>query len=191
MKFSLNGALLLCTMDGSNVEIANEVGLENVYFSRHLITRSFTFGPSYQEYLKQSSSPSAIPESLQTTFNYLEKGEMITPEEAFFIIQPLKSGDYFGICKDFMDYCRIQKEMESLWKNQNEWTRRSILTVAGMGKFSSDNAYFRWLHVNSRIAKYCQMIWEVNPLPEQENNAQMKRTRSFPRINSVQFNYYH
>ena len=48
--------------------------------------------------------------------------------------------DWYGVTYDFDDYVRVQEEMQALWKDKREWTRRSIETVAGMGKFSSDNA---------------------------------------------------
>lgn len=95
----------------------------------------------------------------------------------------MKNGDYFRVCADFDDYCRVQKEMEELWKNQIEWTKKSILTVAGMGKFSSDNSFDFYLILINRIANYCQYIWNVQPL--QEKTTEMKRTRSFPHLNSI------
>ena len=76
-----------------------------------------------------------------------------------------------------------EDEMEELWKNHIEWTKRSILTVAGMGKFSSDNSLDFFLNLINRIANYCQYIWNVQPL--QEKTTEMKRTRSFPHLNSV------
>lgn len=129
-----------------------------------------------------------IPKSLQAVFDFLLSGEVIQKEEAEFIIQPLKNGDYFRVCADFEDYCRAQDEMEELWKNKKEWTRRSIMTVAGMGKFSSDNAYLIIKPFIHRIANYCQYIWNVQPLQEKSN--ELRRTRSFPRLNSVPNDLY-
>ena len=145
MKFSLNGALLLCTMDGSSIEIANEVGLHNVYESKERVDCRFSFGPSFEEQEQreqqehgQTTKP--IPSSLQAVFRELLLGTIVSPEEAKLIIHPLQNGDYFRVCADFDDYVRVQEEMQALWKDKSEWTRRSIETVAGMGTFSSDNA---------------------------------------------------
>ena len=82
-----------------------------------------------------------MPSSLRRVFEILLSGRFITTEEAQFIINPLDHGDYFRVFSDFEDYLRVQKEMENVWRNKDEWTRRSIYTVAGMGKFSSDNAF--------------------------------------------------
>lgn len=87
------------------------------------------------------------------------------------------------MCADFDDYVRAQEEMQKLWKDQAEWTRRSIETVAGMGKFSSDTAYMLGWYSKSRIAKYCQYVWEVRSL--EGTVTDVKRTRSFPRLNSI------
>lgn len=113
----------------------------------------------------------------------LLEGNIISPEEAKFIIHPLQSGDYFRVCADFDDYVRAQEEMQELWKDQTEWTRRSIETVAGMGKFSSDTAYVTFMHSIRSIAKYCQYVWEVRSL--EGTATEVKRTRSFPRLNSI------
>lgn len=101
---------------------------------------SFSFGPSFEEQEKGFASTTYIPKALAKVFDYLLKGDVISVDEANQLIYPLNHGDYFRVCADFDDYCRVQKEMQTLWKNQNEWTRRSIMTVAGMGKFSSDYA---------------------------------------------------
>lgn len=130
----------MCTMDGSSIEIANEIGIENVYLNVIFCSYSFAFGPTFADQEKGLYSVSVIPYTLESVFDYLQSGRIVTIEEARFIIQPLRNGDYFRVCADFEDYCRVQKEMEELWKNEREWTRRSIMTVAGMGKFSSDNA---------------------------------------------------
>lgn len=106
------------------------------------VERRFAFGPSYEEQ-QEGIAPKPIPAALQEVFRVLLEGNIISPEEAKFIIHPLQSGDYFRVCADFDDYVRAQEEMQELWRDQTEWTRRSIETVAGMGKFSSDTAYGR------------------------------------------------
>ena len=82
-----------------------------------------------------------ISPHIQKVFDWLMSGSVISSEEAIRIIHPLTHGDYFRVCADFDDYIAAQQEMERVWKDQEEWTTRSILTVSGMGRFSSDNAY--------------------------------------------------
>ena len=106
-----------------------------------VVPNSFSFGPSFEEQERGLTSTTGIPKELEKTFEFLLRGTVISKDEASYIIHPLMHGDYFRVCADFEDYCRVQAEMEEVWKNQEEWTRRSILTVAGMGKFSSDHAY--------------------------------------------------
>ena len=175
-------------MDGSSIEIANEVGLHNVLGSEEAVHRRFSFGPSFeqqeqQEQQEHGQTMKPIPSSLQAVFRELLLGTIVSPEEAKFIIQPLQNGDYFRVCADFDDYVRVQEEMQALWKDKSEWTRRSIETVAGMGKFSSDNAWTLTRRIKHRIAKYCQYVWNVRPL--EGTAAEIKRTRSFPRLNSI------
>lgn len=146
------------------------------------VERRFAFGPSYEEQ-QEGIAPKPIPAVLQEVFKVLLEGNIISPEEAKFIIHPLQSGDYFRVCADFDDYVRAQEEMQELWKDQTEWTRRSIETVAGMGKFSSDTAYVTFMHSIRSIAKYCQYVWEVRSL--EGTATEVKRTRSFPRLNSI------
>ena len=66
-----------------------------------------------------------------------------------------KSNDWFLLANDFADYLRAQKDADELYKDQDEWTRRSILYTAGSGFFSSDRC----------IDDYAREIWEVKPVP--------------------------
>lgn len=112
---------------------------------------------------------------------------VVNLEEVHFILNPLTHGDYFRVCADFDDYVSAQQEMERVWKDQEEWTTRSIMTVSGMGRFSSDNAYGDIWHSKQpiifRISQYCRYVWNISPINETQN--EMKRTRSFPRLNSL------
>ena len=101
---------------------------------------SFSFGPSFEEQENGTLATRSVPQSLLRVFDLLLSGHFVTANEAQFLINPLNHGDYFRVCSDFDDYVRVQQEMESVWRDKAEWTRRSIYTVAGMGKFSSDNA---------------------------------------------------
>ena len=128
-------------MDGSSIEIAHEVGEENVYAHRISVTNRFKFGPSFEDQEKGLATPKGISPRIQKVFDYLMQGTIITKDEASFVIHPLTHGDYFRVCADFDDYVSAQQQMEETWRDKEEWTTRSIMTVSGMGKFSSDNAF--------------------------------------------------
>ena len=101
----------------------------------------FQFGPSFEDQERGLEETKPISTHLQEVFDWLTSGSVISPEEALRIIHPLTHGDYFRVCADFDEYVAAQQEMERVWKDQEEWTTRSILTVSGMGRFSSDNAW--------------------------------------------------
>ena len=100
----------------------------------------FRFGPSYEDQERGLGVHPAMSRRLKEVFDFLLKGTVITVEEVRFLLNPLQSGDYFRVCADFDDYVEAQKRMEAVWRDKEEWTTRSIMTVSGMGKFSSDNA---------------------------------------------------
>ena len=107
----------------------------------------FKFGPSFEDQEKGLATPKGISPRIQKVFDYLMQGNIITKDEASFIIHPLTNGDYFRVCADFDDYVLAQQQMEETWKDKEEWTTRSIMTVSGMGKFSSDNALLWYIHM--------------------------------------------
>ena len=103
----------------------------------------FKFGPSYEDQERELGMHPAMSRRLKEVIDYLLKGTVITVEEAQFLLNPLQSGDYFRVSADFDDYVEVQKRLEGVWRDKEEWTTWSIMTVSGMGKFSSDNAYGR------------------------------------------------
>ena len=151
----------------------------------------FKFGPSYEDQERGLGTHPVMSRRLKEVFDYLLKGTVITVEEAQFLLNPLQSGDYFRVCADFDDYVEAQQRMETVWRDKEEWTTRSIMTVSGMGKFSSDNAYEREWISTCRIAQYCRYVWNVSPI--EETRSEIKRTRSFPRLSSLpkELLFYH
>lgn len=153
MKFSLNGALTIGTLDGANVEIREEVGAENF----------FLFGLTAEEVssLQQRGyQPSAYyrgnPE-LQGVIERLRSGYFSNGDQELFkpLLDSLLFHDPFMLFADFADYVEVQKQVDEAYRDQERWTRMSILNVARMGKFSSDRA----------IREYCRDIWKVEPMP--------------------------
>ena len=153
MKFSMNGALTIGTLDGANVEIREEVGAENF----------FLFGLTAEEvYSLQSSGYQpmeyyhANPE-LQGVIDRIGSGHFSSGDRELFkpLVDSLLYHDTFMLFADFASYVEAQKQVDEAYRDQERWTRMSILNVARMGKFSSDRA----------IREYCRDIWRTLPVP--------------------------
>jgi len=152
MKLALNGALTIGTLDGANIEMLEEVGKENI----------FIFGLNAEEILnlkrnnyKPREYYERIPE-LKKAIDLIASNYFNENESGIFnsTIEELFHNDYYCLFADYESYIKTQKEVSKLYKNQEEWTRKSILNVARMGKFSSDRA----------IKEYAEKIWNVKPL---------------------------
>lgn len=153
MKFSMNGALTIGTLDGANVEIREEVGADNF----------FLFGLTAEEVSslqKNGYQPSAYyqgsPE-LQAVIERIRSGHFSRGDRELFkpLLDSLLFHDPFLLFADFAPYVEAQRQVDQVYRDQESWTRRSILNVARMGKFSSDRA----------IREYCRDIWKVKPVP--------------------------
>jgi starch phosphorylase len=153
MKFALNGALTIGTMDGSNIEIMQEVGRENF----------FLFGLQFDqiaELRKMGYNPRGIynrSPDLKKALDMIADGSFspATPDLFKPLVESLLDhGDSYMVLADFASYQACQNEVGRLYLDQTEWTRRCILNTAGMGKFSSDRT----------IAEYARDIWNVKPV---------------------------
>lgn len=152
MKFALNGALTIGTMDGANIEIREEVGEENI----------FIFGLLAEEVeeLKQKGyNPKdyydRIPE-LKRVIDMIANNFFNPGEPGIFkdIIDSLMNVDYYCLFADYESYIKTQDEVSKLYTNLDEWTKKSIYNVAGMGKFSSDRS----------VKEYADKIWKAKPV---------------------------
>ena len=157
MKFMLNGALTIGTMDGANVEIYEEVGEDNI----------FVFGMSANEviakYQDSSYDPWAIYNINQDVRMILTKlidGTLDKNPDLFReLYDSLLNGyggrpDEYFILEDYADYARAQSEVDKVYKNKEEWAKKAIINVAKSGKFSSDRT----------IQQYADEIWNLKPL---------------------------
>jgi glycogen phosphorylase len=153
MKFSMNGALTIGTLDGANVEIREEVGAENF----------FLFGLTAEEVAalqKNGYQPMDYyrgnPE-LQGVIERVSSGHFSNGDRELFkpLVDALLFHDTFMLFADFGAYVDAQKQVDEAYRDQEHWTRMSILNTARMGKFSSDRA----------IHEYCRDIWKVKPVP--------------------------
>lgn len=155
MKFTLNGGLLIGTYDGANIEIMKEVGEEN----------SFLFGLTVDQ-VKALKDQGYDPKTYYEKNQELKKAlDMIasgyfspgTPELFEDVVASLlHGGDPYMVLADYQAYVECQEAVSRLYLDQAEWTRRSILCTANMGKFSSDRA----------VMEYAREIWNVGPVGE-------------------------
>jgi glycogen phosphorylase len=155
MKFALNGALTLGTLDGANIEIMEEVGDENI----------FIFGLKANEVVEKRQSgynPRQYYESnseLKEVIDMIDSGYFSPGEPQLFkplTMSLLDQGDYYLVLADFADYVNAQRKVSQTYNDQKLWTKMSILNTANMGKFSSDRS----------VMEYADNIWKASPLPE-------------------------
>ncbi len=153
MKFSLNGALTIGTLDGANVEIREEVGPENF----------FLFGLDAAQVTQKKSGgyrPHEIYDNnleLREVIDFIASGALAGGDVNLFrpLVENLLWSDPFLVLADYQGYVDCQEEVSKLWRDPEAWTRKSILNVARMGKFSSDRS----------IREYCEHVWHTKPVP--------------------------
>ncbi|MFA5141013.1 MAG: glycogen/starch/alpha-glucan phosphorylase [Elusimicrobiota bacterium] len=149
MKFMMNGALTLGTLDGANIEIFEEVGPENIFIfglKAHEVAELKASGYRPSEYLDRTPHlREAVDLVRRDYFSQLEPG-LFNP-----ILDSLCGPDPFMVCADFADYVRAQEEAEQRYRDRKAWTRSSIINVAKSGRFSSDRT----------IRQYAKEIWGV------------------------------
>lgn len=153
MKFALNGALTIGTLDGANIEIMNEVGKDNIFIcgltaSEIEAQRNSGYNPVDYYYRNRD---------LKTAIDMIADGFFSPSEPSLFkpIVNSLLHDDHYMLLADFPLYLRCQEQVSREYVDKEEWLRKSILNVAHMGKFSSDRT----------IKEYAQEIWGTNPVP--------------------------
>jgi starch phosphorylase len=149
MKFAMNGALTIGTLDGANVEIREAVGADNF----------FLFGMTAEQISELRRAPyrpadilDADPE-LARLLAEIGHGSLCPEEPGLFepLVRLLVEHDPFFVLADFRAYLRAQERVAAAWRDPSAWTRMALLNVAGMGKFSSDRS----------IREYAERIWHV------------------------------
>ena len=149
MKFALNGALTIGTLDGANVEIKEEVGDENIFIFGNTVDdveklRHEGYNP-WDYYNSNDELKKALDQIKDGFFN--DDEELYQP----IIDSLLHKGDYFLVLADYEAYVNKQAEVDELYKDQDEWNRKALLNTARVGKFSSDRT----------IRDYADEIWDV------------------------------
>ena len=152
MKFSLNGALTIGTLDGANIEIMDYVGKDNLYIFGMTETM-------VQESKNNGYNPHSFYESnpvLRQAIDSISNGVFSDGDKHIFndIVNNLLYSDPFMVLEDFDSYINTQEKISTDYLNSQEWVAKSIINVANMGYFSSDRS----------INEYCKNIWQLKPI---------------------------
>jgi starch phosphorylase len=147
MKFALNGALTIGTLDGANIEIREEVGAENFFLFgltveevKQLRTRGYRPRNEYQRNPRLKAALDAIGDG---AFSKGDRG-LFRP-----LLDSLLDHDPYLVLADYQSYVDCQDRVGLAYRDQEHWTKMSILNIARMGKFSADRA----------IREYCEKVW--------------------------------
>jgi starch phosphorylase len=153
MKFMMNGALTIGTLDGANVEIREEAGAENFFL--------FGLTVAEVERLRRTGyRPRDVVDSsprLRACLEMIGDGTFSRGDRDVFrpLVENLLESDPFLVLADFESYVACQERVAEAWQDTERWTRMSILNTARSGKFSSDRA----------VREYCDEIWNVSRTP--------------------------
>ena len=152
MKFALNGALTIGTWDGANIEIAEHVGLDNIFiFGNRTDQVAYLRAHGYQPRRYYDNNY-----ELKTAIDRIADGAF-SPEEPHRyqdVTHALLESDYYQLLADYGDYVATQQRVDDLYRRPSEWARQAILNIAAMGPFSSDRT----------IREYASEIWDVQPM---------------------------
>ena len=153
MKFALNGAVTIGTLDGANIEIQEEVGSENI----------FIFGLSAEDVTRTRSQgyrPLSIARNNKELGNILHQisNGVFCPDDLHrfkpLVDRLLDEGEHFLVLADYEAYIEAQQQVEQAYRDRDGWIRKSILNTANMGKFSSDRS----------VRNYADEIWKLSPI---------------------------
>ncbi len=152
MKFALNGALTIGTLDGANVEIQEEVGNENIFIfglKAEEVEAVRRGGYNPRDYYDKSPELKKVIDLIGSGFFSPENPSLFKP-----IYDTLMYHDEYLLQADFDAYVECQDKVAEVYRDQEKWTKMAILNVARMGKFSSDRT----------IREYCEDIWKIKPV---------------------------
>ncbi|MEI7014112.1 glycogen/starch/alpha-glucan phosphorylase [Leptospira licerasiae] len=150
MKFMLNGALTVCTLDGANVEIIESVKDENIYAFGNTVDQ-------LKELRRSGYDPTSIANrnpAIMDVLNAVRKGFFLKEAKELFkdlIDELLVRGDSYFLLADFHSYINVQDRISTDYLNSEDWTRRTIINAARAGNFSSDRT----------VSEYVQRIWRL------------------------------
>ncbi|OPY82027.1 MAG: Maltodextrin phosphorylase [Syntrophorhabdus sp. PtaU1.Bin153] len=148
MKFTLNGALTIGTLDGANIEIREEVGEENFFLFGHTAEEFVQLRPSYDphRYYEENKELKQVIGQIQSGYFSPGAPRLFDP-----IVDSLLHHDPFFVLADYQSYIECQEKVTEAYKDRSRWLRMAVLNVARSGKFSSDRA----------IREYAENIWNI------------------------------
>jgi starch phosphorylase len=152
MKFALNGALTIGTMDGANVEMREEVGDDNIFIFGLLadeVMKLKSNGYRPREYYENIPELKRVLDMIQNNYFSIFEPGIFQP-----LVDELLNVDYYFLLADYQSYVKTQAKVNALYKNKDEWYKKALLNVARISKFSSDRS----------IQEYAKLIWDVKPV---------------------------
>jgi starch phosphorylase len=162
MKFALNGALTVGTLDGANIEIMEEVGRENIFIFGLTAEEVVSLRSGYRPLEYYHGNP-----ALKQAIDLIREGFFSPDNPGLFqpLVDLLLYEDRYMVLADFDTYHQAQMQVDALYCDTEEWTKKSILNVARIAKFSSDRT----------ILEYNQDIWHAEPVPIERNQVETKK----------------
>lgn len=151
MKLALNGAMTIGTLDGANIEIREEVGAENFFIfgmNTDEVTELRQRGYRPRDYYESNMELKQVLDMIANGF--FNFGD---PDRYKGLVENLLNVDHYLLLADYESYINVQKEVDELYKDQEQWTRKTLLNTARMGKFSIDRT----------VSEYAEKIWDVAP----------------------------
>jgi starch phosphorylase len=152
MKFAINGALTIGTLDGANIEIREEVGEDNIFIfglTAEEVLRKKAAGYNPVEYIDKDPKLMAVMDLFRTGYFSPEDSTLFAP-----LLDNLLYRDEYLLMADFADFVACQQRVSELYRDSGAWTRKAVINVARMGKFSSDRT----------IREYNRDIWRADPI---------------------------
>lgn len=152
MKFAMNGALTIGTLDGANIEIREQVGAENFFLfglTAEEVHDLKAKGYSPREYYSNNSGLRKVIDRIANGFFSKGDRQLFKP-----IVDHLLNQDQYMLLADYQAYIDCQEQVSQVYRDQEKWTRMAIINSANMGKFSADRT----------IREYCTDIWKVEPI---------------------------
>ncbi|KAK5976295.1 Alpha-1 4 glucan phosphorylase [Trichostrongylus colubriformis] len=151
MKFMLNGALTIGTLDGANVEMAEEMGMENIFIFGMTVDEVDALqkrGYNAEDFINKSPALKQIVEQLEAGMFTPEQ-----PDQLRDLANMLRRHDRFLVCADFDSYVACQDKVSEVYRDQQKWSQMALMNIASTGKFSTDRT----------IAEYAREIWGIEP----------------------------
>jgi len=149
MKFALNGGLIIGTLDGANIEIRDAIGHENMFIFGLTTEKIDSTRQEYSQ-IRVIQDPRLVEVIDAITGGLFGSPETFQP--LVDLLQPYR--DFYLVGADFADYLEAHDRVDKAYRNKSQWARMSILSTAGMGRFSSDRS----------VLEYAEKIWSIKPV---------------------------